>query len=79
MPYLNYQYAVSDRNFLDCTLYYEPATPATFDDPGDPGVLTLDSVKAGGIDILEFLSYHTIKHIENCAEITFDTMGDPDD
>lgn len=79
MPYLNYHYVVSDKNFLDCTLYYEPATPATFDEPGDPGVLTLDSVKAGGIDILEFLSYYTIKHIENCAEITFDTMGDPDD
>ena len=76
MPYLNYQYAVSEKNFLDCTLYYEPATSATFDEPGDPGSLSLDSVKAGGVEILEFLSYYTVKHIENCAETTFDTMGD---
>jgi hypothetical protein len=79
MPYLNYLYAVSDKNFLDCTLYYEPATPATFDEPGDPGSLSLDSVKVKGVEILEHLSYATIQHIEQCAEVTFDTMGDSDD
>jgi hypothetical protein len=68
-----------DKNFLDCELYYEPATPATFDEPGDPGSLSLDSVKVKGVEILDLLSYTVIQHIEQCAEITFDTMGDTDD
>jgi len=77
MPYLNYLYALSGpTRSLDCELYYEPATPATFDEPADPGVLTLSSVKAGGIDILDILSYSTIQDIEHCAEIAFDTMGE---
>jgi len=77
MPYLNYLYPLSGPiRSLDCELYYEPATPATFDEPADPGVLTLSSVKANKIEILDILSYSTIQDIERCAEIAFDTMGD---
>ena len=79
MPHLTYHYALADKNFLDCILYYEPATPATFDEPGDSGSLSLDSVKVKGVEILEFLSYSTIQHIVQCAETTFDTMGDFDE
>lgn len=76
MPYLNYQFPLYGSHFLDCELYYEPATPATFDEPADLGSLSLDSVKLNGVDVLDILSYSTIQRIERDAEITFDTMGD---
>ena len=76
MPYLNYHFPLHGSHFLDCELYYEPATPATFDEPADHGSLSLDSVKLNGVDILDILSYSTIQQIERDAEITFDTMGD---
>ena len=82
MPYLNYLYPLDiypkggPIRSLDCELYYEPATPATFDEPADPGVLTVSSVKANKVEILDILSYATIQDIERCAEIAFDIMGD---
>lgn len=76
MPYLTYHYSLDGNNYMECSLYYEPATPATFDEPGDPGSLSLDSAKVKGVEILEHLSLATVKHIEKCAEITFDTMGE---
>lgn len=76
--YLNYQHFLADKAHLDCTFYVEDPELATRDEPGDPGCFILESVKANGIEIIDLLSYSTVQHIEQCADIAFATMGDED-
>lgn len=49
---------------LDCSYGYVPGSQQTWTDPGYPACAEIDSVKVGGVEILDMLSNHQRESIE---------------
>ncbi len=68
---------VHGNALLDVEGEYEPYQRATYDEPSEGGTVELDSIKAGGVELLELLRPEVVRACERDLLFMFEVMRPP--